>query len=461
MKNSFWQLIFLSLFIISGCREKEMNTTTYKPLPEPKVPVTINFLGHWFSEGKREELVRDIARDYEFENQYVAINMKFPEEVYYKREDFNSNQKFVARIILEEHPEWDIIRINGQYNEVVEMTGDPDWPKKHLVDFSEIEEFRNGTLPELLNDRTKALWNGIIPGPFVEGQYWSLWINKKVAQKVGIEVNQYGMTTDDFLSYLKAVNQYNNLHPNDKITFLLNYVDWPTIGVIGIQMLASSFDDPSDFLNNENITIRIAHWGKVLEIAEQMAQYKPLNESWKNTSWDKSRGILLEGNSLFMVNGSWMYNIWQNIDEKKVYDCMPVELPVFKPTKCYPSNYNVSWGVLKNAPHKEEAIKFLLAINKPGTSEMWVRYTKCPSGIKGNLTGVSFGSDQFENFSSHIQDTYHDFSYKMLEGSSWLILGQKYSSTPNYFTEVLEGKLSAHEALQLIRNELTLMEQYY
>jgi ABC-type glycerol-3-phosphate transport system substrate-binding protein len=380
--------------------------------------------------------------------------MKFPEEVYYKREDFLSNQKFVAHIILEENPEWDIIRINGQYNEVVEVTGDPDWPGKHLVDFSEIEEFRNGILPELLTEKSKSLWNGIIPGPFIEGQYWSLWVNKKVVQKIGIEVKQFGMTADDFLGYLKAVYQYNIVHPEDKIIALFNALDWPTIFAIGVQLFASSFDNPSDFINNELTTKRIDAWEKTLVVVEQMSQYKPLNENWRKVNWEKSNGVMLDGQYLFFVNGSWMYNIWQKIDEQKVVDCMPAELPVFKKTELYPANYNVSWGVLKNAPHKEAAIKFLLAMNKPGTSEMWVRYTKCPSGIKGNLTGLSFGSDQFENFSSHIQNYYKDYSYKMLENSSWLIFGQNHSNSPHYFTEVIEGKITAHDAIRLIKSNL-------
>lgn len=461
MKKYNLQIALLTLFLLASCSGKENNVNNSKPLANPPAPTTINFLGHWYGEGKREDLVRNIAREYEFQNQQVCINMKFPEEVFYKREDFYSNQKFVAQILTQSHPEWDIIRINGQYSEVVEFIGDPDWPRKYLVDFSEIEEFRNGALPELLTEKSKSAWHGIIPGPFIEGQYWSLFINQKVAKKIGIDIKQFGMTDGDFIGYLKAVDQYNALHPDDKITALQNCSDWSTMCSIGIQLFASSFDDPAEFLNSEFTSKRIDLWGKTLDVAEQMSKYHPLNDNWKEDTWSNSKGKLLEGKTLFFVNGSWMYNIWQNIDEQNVYDCLPVELPVFKPTKCYPTNYNVSWGVLKNAPHKEEAIKFLLAMNKPETAEMWVRYTKCPSGVKGNLTGVTFGSDQFENFSSHLQDNYRDYTYKMLENSSWLMFGQKYSNSPNYFTEVIEGKMTAHEAIRLIKNELSLMNQYY
>jgi hypothetical protein len=460
LKKFRWFFILIAFSLMSNCSGTESVRNDSKVFSDQTSKTTVNFIGHWYGEGLREDLVRNISREYEFENQHIKVNMKFPEEVYYTRDDFYSNQKFVSKIIYEDKPEWDIIRINGQYNEVVAMTGDPDWPRKCLVDFSQIEEFRNGTIPELITDKTKALWNGIIPGPFIEGQYWTLWVNKKVAQKVGIEVKQFGMTIDDFLGYLKAVNTFNISHPNDKITSFFNCKDWPTIIALGVQLFASNFDDPTEFMNAEYSSKRLDAWEKTLQAVEQMAQYNPLDPNWRNLKWDNTKEVMLEGQTLFLMNGSWMYNIWQSIDNKKVADCMPTEIPVFKKTELYPANYNVSWGVLKNAPHRDEAIKFMLAMNKPSTSEIWVRYTKSPSGIKGNLTGLSFGTDQFENFSSYIQNTYRQFSYKMVE-SSWLILGSSHNDSPNYYTEVMEGKLTAKEAMRLIRNNLNQTDLYF
>ena len=116
IKRYCLQSVMCSLFLLSGCTASEKSNIESKPLPKQQEPTTLNFLGHWYGEGKREDLVRNITREYEFENQNIDFNMKFPEEVYYKREDFSSNQKFVSQIILEEHPKWDIIRINGQYS---------------------------------------------------------------------------------------------------------------------------------------------------------------------------------------------------------------------------------------------------------------------------------------------------------------------------------------------------------
>ena len=111
------------------------------------------------------------------------------------------------------------------------------------------------------------------------------------------------------------------------------------------------------------------------------------------------------------------------------------------------------WAVPKNAPHKEEAIKFLLSLNKPSFSEMWVRYTKCPTGVTGNLTDVEFGTDKIENFSSYIQETYGIHTY-LQEDNYSKALGLKNIKVPGYVHEVLMGELTADEAMRKIRSQL-------
>jgi ABC-type glycerol-3-phosphate transport system substrate-binding protein len=453
-------LMILVFFISAGCSKSEDNISNKLIINQTVQPTTVNFIGHWYKEGQRENLVRNFAREYGFKNQNININLKFPEEVYYNREDLRSNQKFVASLLTKEHPDWDIVRVNGEYQEIFQQCGDPDWPRKYLVDFSQIEEFRNGTLPELLTDEAKKAWNGIIPGPYIEGQFWALWCNKNVAKKVGIEVKQFGMTIDDFISYLKAVHNYNVQNPTNYITPIYESVDWPTTAALGIQLYASLLDNPKEFFSEEITEKRLNAWGKTLEVLEQIAPFKPLNPEWRKVNWGKTTASLLNEECLFYVNGSWMYNIWLGLDKEKINNCMPAEFPGFKTASVYPGGYQIMWAVLKNAPHKEEAIKFLLAMNKPAMAEMWVRYTKCPTGIKGNLTGVSFGKDQFENFSYHVQNVYNTNTYRYYESSTW-VLDKQNSTTPIFFNEVIEGKLTASEAMHRIRQTLNLESFYY
>jgi ABC-type glycerol-3-phosphate transport system substrate-binding protein len=446
-------ITFSILFVFSSCTRSDESSTGKIIKEQTAEPVTVNFIGHWYKEGKREDLVRNFVREYGLKNQNVSINLKFPEEVFYNREDLQSNQKFVARILKQEKPEWDIVRINGEYQEIMLQIGDPDWPRKYLVDFSEIKEFRDGTLPELLTDEAKKAWNGVIPGPYIEGQFWALWCNKKVAQKLGIEIKQYGMTFDDFKGYLKAVHDYNLRNPQNYITPIYESIDWPTTTVIGIQLYASLLDSPEEFFLNKITERRLDAWKKTLEATEEISKLQPLNPNWQKVNWGKTTASLINEECLFYVNGSWMYNIWQGLDKEKTNNCMPAEFPTFGKQMVYPGGYQIMWGVLKNAPHREEAIKFLLAMNKPSMAEMWVRNTKCPTGIKGNLTGISFGKDQFENFSYHIQDTYKTNSYHYSESGIW-ILDKQHEQTKSLFIEVIQGKMTANEAFSRIKSTI-------
>jgi len=453
MSNYLIVFLLSTVILFTSCTKDQTDQLNAKAIGKIEQTTTINFVGHWLGEGDREYLVRNIAREYELQNQNIKINLKFPEEIYYDKLDRKSNEKYTSKVIMEGITDWDILRINGEYSEVMAICKDPDWAKKHLVDFSQIEEFRKGTIPELLTDEAKAQWNGIIPGPWLEGQYWALWCNNKVAQKVGIQVKQFGMTFDDFAEYIKAVDQYNKNHPEDFIAPVYESYVWKTAMAIAVNLYGSLLNDRDEFLSNTITEKRLNAWEKTLEAIESISKYKPLKPDWRTTEWSTTTGSLINEKCLFYVNGSWMYNIWMGIDNQKTLNCMPAEFPGFLPLKFYPGAYQVTWGVLKNAPHRDEAVKFLLAMNKPSMAESWTRTTKCPTGIKGDLSNIAFGADQFENFSAHIQKNYGTKTFRYFESSAWF-LDDKHSSTPNYFDEVIEGKMSAKEAITKIRNSI-------
>ncbi|HNW50982.1 MAG TPA: ABC transporter substrate-binding protein [Prolixibacteraceae bacterium] len=446
-------ILFSIAILLSGCSKFETDNSNAKAIDVVGKTTTINFVGHWLGEGDREHFVRNFAREYEFQHQNIQINLKFPEEIYYDKLDRKSNEKYTAKVIKEGITDWDILRINGEYSEVLALCNDPDWAKKNLVDFSQIEEFRQNTIPELLTEEAKAQWNGIIPGPWVEGQYWALWCNNKVAEKVGIQVKQFGMTVDDFVGYIKAVDQYNKNHPGNYIAPIYESYVWKTAMAIATNMYGSLLNDRDEFLSKKVTEKRMDAWEKTLEVMESISQYKPLKPDWRTTEWSTTTNSLLNEECLFYVNGSWMYNIWMGIDKQKTMNCMPTEFPGFHPLKFYPGAYQVTWGVLKNAPHREEAVKFLLALNKPEYADEWSRTTKCPTGIKGDLSDVAFGADRFENFSAYIQKNYGSKTYRYYESSVWF-LDEKNANTLNYFDEVIEGKMTAKEAMRNIRSNI-------
>jgi ABC-type glycerol-3-phosphate transport system substrate-binding protein len=449
-------LILLIISIAFGVSCIKSTNETFRNTLKPVVQEdTINVVGHWFNEGKREDLVRNFARGYEFKNQHIAVNLKFPEEIYFDELNRGTNETFITDIVFEEAPKWDIIKVNGTYGPIRDILKDPDWAKKYLVDFSEIEEYRNGTRPELLTDDAKKTWNGILPGPYLEGQFWTMWYNKKVAEKLGIEIKQFGMTTDDFVGYLKAAYEYNQKHPDDYIMPIYESFVWKTAVAVAFQMY-SSLLTADEFLSVGITEKRLNAWAKTLEVVEQMSKFKPLNPKWRETEWSKTQGLVLNEECLFLFNGSWMYNIWQGMDPKKTLNCVPAEFPSFGGNgfPVYPWAYTITWAVLKKSPNREAAIKFLLAMNKPEMADSWVRSTKCPTGIKGSLTDVTFGSDQIENFAYYIQDKYKNRQYSY-NGSGRMVLDERFpQSTSLYFTEVIEGKMTAKEAMAKIKQDI-------
>lgn len=446
-------LFLFSAFCFLRCTTNEENKTQ-SAIVNSTTPVTqVNFIGQWLNEGIREDLVRNVARCYEFENQNVHINLKFPEEVYYKREDMLSNQRFVAAEIKKSIGEWDIIRINGEFEAIAALTKDPQWAKNYLVDFSQMPAYKKYTLPALLSDSVKKRWNGILPGPFVEGSYWSFWCNQKVAQKVGIEVKQFGMTFKDFEGYVAAVYAYNLKNPTNRISAIFECGEWKTVHSFAMQLFSTVLNDDADFFSPNRSEKKLKAWHETLRLLERLAKYEPISKDWKQLLWGKTIIDMLDEKYLFYPNGSWMYNIWLAKDPNKVKYCFPVEYPSVNNATTYQATYIIMWAVPKNAPHKEEAIKFLLSLNNPSFSEMWVRYTKCPTGVIGNLADVKFGTDKVENFSSYIQTKFGTHTFVQEDNYS-KAFGLSNINVPGYVHEVLMGELLADQAMQKIRSQL-------
>lgn len=442
-----------SIIVFTSCNFSENNNKTQDVGKNASGVTQVNFIGQWLNEGIREDLVRNVARSYEFEHQNVRINLKFPEEVYYKREDMLSNQRFVATEIKKEVGYWDILRINNEFEVIAELANDPQWAKNYLVDLSEMPEIKKYTLPALLTDSAKRRWNGILPGPFVEGSYWSFWCNQNVAKKVGIEVKQFGMTFSDFESYVAAVYKYNQKNPNDRVTAIFECGEWKTVHAFAMQLYSTVLNDEKEFFSSECTEKKLRAWHETLKLLERLAKYEPIAKGWEKLSWGKTIGDMLDEKYLFYSNGSWMYNIWLAKDAKKVLNCFPTQYPSLNDATTYQATYIMMWAVPKNAPHKEEAIKFLLSLNKPSFADMWVRYTKCPTGVVGELSEVKFGKDRVENFASFVQSKFGVHTF-IQEDNYSKALGLKNVKVPGYVHEVLMGELTADHAMSKIRNQL-------
>lgn len=455
MNNQFKICVLVVIAtILSGCqfnnarnyKQNNKNTPLIRVIEKKK----LNIIGHWLNQGAREDLLRSAVRTFEFHNQEIELNLSFPEEVYMDQINSSSEETFIAQELTSQASNWDIIRLSGNYKSIANLTKDPNWAKNNLVDFSQIPEFCNSARPEILSDDFKQSWGGILPGPALEGQYWCIYYNKQLADKIGITIKDNGMTFDDFHGYLSAVERYNTNNTNDYIIPISEAKDWGTSNLIGLQLYASLFDDKQSFNNGEFSQEKLNNWFKVLESLEKLNKLNPFDKNQTEIDWNSMSMEMLDDKYLFFINGSWMYNIWMLENPEKAYNCHPVQLPGLKQTNLYPMGYNVTWGVPKNSPNKQEAIDFLLYLNSSDIADQWVKATKGTTGIQGRMTDVNFGTDQYEQFSRYINTTFKNGGYNSRPNNSY-IYGDNLGTLPAFDEDVLSGKLTAKEAIQKIK----------
>jgi len=455
-----WTVIILVSILISCSNNSTHEKTLHSvnTIATPQAKTQLNFVGHWLYQAKREDLVREIANEFEFLNQNCKVNLKFPEEIYYSRDKADCEEEFVSKQLLSDKPTFDILRINDAYLKIALYMKDMDWPKKYLVDFSQYSEFIKNTLPNLVNDEAKAKWKGIIPGPSLEGYNYSIWYNKALAKEMGIEIKQFGMTFNDLLQYIKSIDTYNKSHKTN-ITPIQECGDWSTINIIGLRLYLSELGDLEEGLKDSYNEKKLSAFYKTLQAFEELSKYNAYSKSWKDNTFMKTVDFPLTHKCFFYVNASWMYNYWQKVDNGQLVNMIPCELPVFKPCDVYFGGYSVMWAVPKNAPHKEEAIKFILFMTNPDVAEKWNRYTKCPTGLKGNITSVSLGNDHFEEFTSTINSKYgsRKLSFNILDNN--LVLGISRQNVKLHSIDVATGIMTADEGIADIRKQLKNYKQ--
>lgn len=447
-------LLLLALVAFAGCRQwnqQQQQLRANRNVNRTEQTV-IRFMGQWFEQGDRERFIREFVTEYNFRNQHVRVELIFPEEIMGDRRGDKDLEVFVTEQLRSRVTDYDILLLNNDYALVAD---EPGWAKKYLVDFSEIPQFRETTVQGLINDSIIGLWGGIIPGPLVEGFYYTLWCNTNVANQVGVEVKQMGMTFDDFRTYIQAVHTYNEkqTNPDDRKYALFEAGDWRTMNYLTNQLYMSILNDDAEFFRDRPSERKLRAWNQTLQLLQTLAPYKPLDPQYSRKTWNDSFHEFLDDKYLFFINGSWMYSFWQNVDRQKLMNMMPVELPVTRLVNNYIGGYQIMWGVPKNAPNRDEAVKFLLAMNDARVAEKWVRYTKCPTGIQGKLATVSMGVDHFEDFTFQIDQKYGKNKINPL-GSQY-VFGFNNRWNHYFAHEVLLGEITPTEALRQIRAALS------
>ncbi|EKD40247.1 MAG: hypothetical protein ACD_75C00123G0003 [uncultured bacterium] len=413
----------------------------------------LNWLGHWKGEDKREVLVHEIKKNYEFLHPGTTIKLTFDVDVegegsYYKMK--------VARRIVEMIEtgkiEWDLFSCDvAIYNHVADLLGDPQWGRKYLVDFGEVPGFLASQKDVVVGSpfyRDKK--GGIYPGPYIEGILFNLWYTRQAAAAIGIQVKERGMSVEEFLSYAARVADYNKRHGTRFPFLYLN--SFNRIEALFEYLFKSSFIDPQPVIEETYDEKKAAAFLATLEIFEKLASYQPVvNEGWRSLDWRECEKDFLAGNGLFLPGGTYMYSHFRGNAAASADNGIPVEMPHVVQPNGQVGLFTNTFAVLKASPNRQAAIELSMMWAEPRVAEKWVEYTKNPTGIRGNLVEHAFDSDS--------SDVYERFLVDMER--QYIVLPMRNFRAPTYafgkdtpvgaeefrnsLVLILEGKLGARE----------------
>jgi len=446
----------LLLILSSGCINEE------KPTIEKRTDVNatsslgpdkeVNWMGHWISEYGRETLVQEVAQDFELINPDIDVNLKYPPQIMGYRSPEETG-KFIADMIKTGNIDWDVVWLNHFiYQYTAEQLDDPNWGEKHLVNFEDVEGFKQTQKSFIIDDPIyREQTGGILVGPYVEGYYMAIYYNKDVAEKMGIEIKQYDMTFEDLLGYVKAVDEYNNKH-NTNIAAFYESANWITMKILFQNLFKSELENFSNAKEEAGSDEKNRAVLKTFQAFEQLGKYNPLIDSYKDNIFYQSRHLVLNDECLFFVNGIWMYGHWMGIDEEKTKKMIPCELPVFQQVDYYLGGYIPTWAVMKDAPNREEGIRLLMFWSTPLVAEKWVRYAKAPTGLVGHLSTSDQADDVFEQFQAAITDRYGGNVH--YSANSGYIFGEENRLLQDDLNEkiirLLDGEITAEQAYEEI-----------
>jgi hypothetical protein len=434
---------------VSVVAGKPNPATTRAPQISPDgARYTINWMGHWYKADKRYDLVLEMKQDFSFRNQDTRVNLQFPEQI------AGTNDKVVvAHLIVEmiRHKkfDWDIVWMDNHiYQFVAEELNDPFWGRKHLVNFEEIPGFVQSQKPFIIEDPGyRNQTGGILVGPYIEGYYYALYYNRDLAAKMGIQVKSFGMTFEDLLGYVKAAARYNQ-NARDKIPIFFDAYDLPSMEALFQNLVKSWMADYTATTTERSSKQKLEAMYKGFQAFEELGKYRPLIPSYATNAWFLTRDVPLNDKALFYISGTWMYSRWRDIDVARSAKMVPTELPVFKPVNYCLGGVIPTWAVMKNSPHRVAAVRLVMSMSTPRVAERWVQYTKTPTGLAGDFSKATMGSDAYEVYQRTLSEKYgsrvqYSFNAAYLLGKNNSLL-QK--DIVDVLWKLLEGKMTADQA---------------
>lgn len=443
MKTTTAFFLFFALFL-TGCSEKSNRTENKTLITNPGTVTKIRWLAQWYGEGKKETLIREIAREFSLLHQDIEIELVFPYELAHVKPGTNTFPNVLDSIVkMVEVDEWpfDLMLCDySLYEWVGKSLKDPEWGKDLLVNFRNEPWYMNTHKQGFFNsDLYTMLYGGMAPGAYIEGVWNVIYASSEAEKKLGIEVKPYDMTFSDFMSYARTVYQYNLTH-KEKITFFANPNSNLDSFFSQIVMSALNKEKPE---NREEAINALKEAYKALE---QLSQYKPFEQYARHNSDHH----LIHDRVLFNLSPSWINMFWQRSNPAGEAVMHPCEIPSIDNKKAYSysGTYNCVFVIPQKAKNRKEAEELMRFIASGETADKWIKYSKNPTGLRNQMSYNEFGTDKYTAFNQHISRKYQDrLNTVNLSG----VFFQVDYSLEFYVERVLHGELTAEEAMRKLK----------
>lgn len=283
---------------------------------------------------------------------------------------------------------------------------------------------------------------GVFVGPYIEGLYTYLWYNTAVAKKLGLEIKEMDMSADDFLGYLARVEEYNQTAEVPISAFSM--FGWLTSCCrLAYNLYLSEHLVHPDIPDEEILA-------KILRFFEIMQSCSPLLSNVHASNRDAfahNAQLLWDDKALFMIEPSWNYASLEQKFPALIPKLHPAQLPGFEKQAFYVGGFIPTWAVMKNSPVRDLGIELMRFRCSPEIAQKWIRYTKSPTGLSGNLYDSEYGLDAFARFYKKL------ISGRTMQSDVAFLKPEENPILPiwNYLLPVLDGKMTADEVLLEIK----------
>ena len=396
--------LYFILIVILGCASKVDKIKDQKLVKASINQTQINWIGNWGNRRSKRKLVEQTAREFEILNQGINVNIKYQEEFCNNCKDARvPMQDTIINMIRSGNFNWDIITLTQKYYlEIGNVLNDPEWGKKYLVNFGDFNWFRESHNPIVFDVKQYIEdMGGIFAGPLIEGRYFCLWYNNRIAKKIGLNIKSAGMTFDDLLGYIKQTYEYNQ-KTSDKIQiFAGKAILNPTSEIFNNLFLSALSSNDN---RNVEFSKGMESLKRTLKAMEKLALFNPADAT---IIYSADKDPMLDGKALFCSYASSVINQWEADNYAESQNMLPAEFPIFeKLPMYYHGSYQSVWAVFKNATHREQAVNLMRYFCSNDVAEKWIGNTRNPTAIKVRLNASDIALDDITKFNVSIEKKY-------------------------------------------------------